>query len=76
MNSLKQTTEQNKMSKFNANAVAAFIASQSYVQFETQVRGKVATHFGITPITAARWVERVITTGLIKRNGRVALALV
>lgn len=64
------------MTKFNATAVAAFIASQSYVQFEMQVRGKVATHFGVTPITAAKWVERVITAGLIKRNGRVALAMV
>lgn len=65
-----------KMSKFNAKEVAQFIASQSYTVFEYQVRGKVATHFGITSVTAAKWVERVINAGLIKRSGRCAVALV
>lgn len=64
------------MSKFNAKAVAMFIASQSYTQFEHQVRGKVATHFGITHVTAARWVSRVIESGLIRRTGNVAICLV
>ena len=64
------------MSKFNAKEVAAFIASQAYTQFEYQVRGKVAQHFGVTAVTAAKWVQRVIEGGLIRRNGKVAICLV
>lgn len=63
------------MSKFNANEVAQFIASQTYSCFEFQVRGKVATHFGVTAVTASRWVDRVISMGLVRRNGRVAVCL-
>lgn len=63
------------MSKFNAQAVAAFIASQTYTQFDYQVRGKVAAHFGVTTITAAKWVQRVIEGGLILRSGRAVVCL-
>lgn len=64
------------MSKFNAKVVAQFIASQSYDQFDYQVRGKIAAHFGVTSVTAAKWVQRIIESGLIRRNGRVAICLV
>ena len=64
------------MSKFNAKEVAAFIASQTYVKFDYQVRGKVAQHFGVTAVTAAKWVQRVIEGGLIRRTGKVAICLV
>ena len=63
------------MIKFNAKEVATFIASQTYVQFEYQVRGKVAQHFGVTAATASKWVQRVIESGLVCRNGRVAICL-
>jgi transposase len=63
------------MSKFNAKAVAAFIASQTYTQFDYQVRGKVAAHFGVTTVTAARWVSRVVESGMIRRSGRAAVCL-
>jgi len=65
-----------EMSKFNAKEVAQFIASQTYVQFEYQVVGKVMAHFGVTRITASKWVQRVIEGGLIRRNGKVAICLV
>jgi hypothetical protein len=53
------------MSKFNPVEVANFINAQEYVQFEYQVRGKVQSRFGITTVTAAKWVERVISLGLV-----------
>ena len=64
------------MIKFNAKEVALFISSQSYTQFDYQVRGMVAAHFGVTAVTAAKWVQRVIELGLIRRNGNVAICLV
>ncbi len=64
------------MSKFNAQEVARFIASQAYVQFEYQVCGKVMSHFGVTSVTASKWVQRVIEGGLIRRTGKVAICLV
>jgi len=67
---------ENIMTKFNAKEVASFISSQTYVQFEYQVRGKVASHFGVTERTAARWVERVISAKLISRSGKAALSVV
>ena len=63
------------MAKFNANEVASFISSQNYSLYDYQVRGKVATHFGVTMKTAAKWVERVTKAGLIKANGKVAVSL-
>lgn len=62
--------------KFNAKNVAVFIYSQSYNVFEYEVRGKVMDKFGVTNITAAKWVERVISLGLIVRTGKVALCVV
>ena len=53
------------MTKFNAEQVAEFINSQDYAQFDYQVRGKVATKFGIDPRAAAKWVERCFKAGLI-----------
>jgi len=64
------------MSKFNAKEVARFIASQTYVQFEHQVRGKVMAHFGFTSVTASKWVQRVIEGGFIRRSGKAAICLV
>jgi hypothetical protein len=63
------------MSTFNATKVAAFISSQTYTQYDYQVRGLVATHFGITLITAARWVERVTQAGMVRASGKVALSV-
>ena len=64
------------MKTFNNQQVAKFIASQSYTSFDYQVRGKVAVHFGVTPVTAGKWVNRVIKAGLIKRSGKCAICLV
>lgn len=64
------------MTKFNANEVAKFIASQKYVCFEYQVRGLISKHFGCTTITAGKWVNRCLEMGLIKRSGKVAVCLV
>lgn len=64
------------MSKFNANEVAKFIASQNYTCFEYQVRGLVSQHFGCTLKIAGKWVNRVIDAGLVKRSGKVAICLV
>jgi hypothetical protein len=64
------------MSKFNAQEVARVIASKSYTLFEYEVRGHVMHHFGVTNITAAKWVQRVIEGGFIRRTGQVAICLV
>lgn len=61
---------------FDAQQVARFIASQEYVQFEFQVRGKVATHFGCSMKTATKWVDSVVGQGLVKRSGKAAICLV
>jgi len=70
------TKRSKKMSKFNAKQVAMFIASKHFKVFEYQAPAMVATHFSVDLRTARKWVQRVIESGEIVRNGRVALALV
>jgi hypothetical protein len=64
------------MNTFNAQAVANFLASKQFRAFEYQAPAMVAAHFGVCAITAKRWVNRVVASGLIARNGRVALTVV
>lgn len=64
------------MAKFNAKEVAKFVASKEYTVFEYQAGAFVANHFGVTLKTGAKWVNRVIEQGLIKRSGKVAICLV
>jgi hypothetical protein len=64
------------MTTFNAQAVADFLASKQFRAFEHQAPAMVSVHFGCTKLTATRWVNRVVESGLIRRNGRVALTLV
>jgi hypothetical protein len=61
------------MTKFNEQEVAQFICSQQYKLFEYQVRGLVAAEFGCTTITAGKWVNRLISRGIIKRSGQCAI---
>lgn len=63
------------MNKFNAQEVASFLASRQFRAFEYQAPAMVATHFGVCAVTAKRWVSRVVESGLIRRNGRVAIAI-
>ena len=72
---LENQTRDKIMTKFNAKEVATFIASQNYTAFEYQVRGRVAKQFGVTHVTAGKWVNRLIESGLIKRSGRCAVCL-
>jgi hypothetical protein len=64
------------MNTFNAQAVASFLASKQFRAFEHQAPAMVAIHFGVCAITAKRWVNRVVDSGLLVRSGRVALTLV
>lgn len=64
------------MAQFNAQEVAREVASHQYKLFEYEAFGHVMRKFGVTHLTAKKWVNRAIQQGALKRSGRNAVALV
>lgn len=64
------------MNKFNAQEVAQELAKHQYRIFEYEAFGHIMRRFGVTKLTAVKWVNRAIEQGAVKRSGRVAVALV
>ena len=57
------------MTKYNEQQVIAFLLSLTFESLTHFVYGRgglVATHFGCTPKTAAKWISRAEKTGLIE----------
>jgi len=63
------------MAKFNAKEVALEVSSHQYRVFEYEAFGHVMRRFGVTHLTAKKWVNRAIKEGALKRSGRSAIAL-
>ena len=64
------------MTTFNAQEVAQELAKHQYRVFEYEAFGHIMRAFGVTHLTAKKWVNRAIQQGAVKRSGRVAIALV
>ena len=64
------------MATFNATEVAQELSKHRYSVFEYEAFGHIMRRFGVTRITAQKWVNRCIAQGAIKRSGKVAVSLV
>ena len=64
------------MANFNAQSVAQELCKHQYSVFEYEAFGHIMREFGVTHLTAKKWVNRAIEQGAVKRSGRAAVALV
>lgn len=64
------------MAQFNAQEVAREVAAHQYRVFEYEAFGHVMRRFGVTHLTAKKWVNRALAQGALKRHGKAAVALV
>lgn len=64
------------MATFNAVEVAQELSKHQYKVFEYEAFGHIMRRFGVTHLTAKKWVNRCIAQGAVKRSGKVAISLV
>jgi len=74
--SSRQRNGEDEMAQFNAQEVAREVAAHQYRVFEYEAFGHVMRKFGVTHLTAKKWVNRALAQGALKRHGKAAVALV